>query len=666
MNTKSLTSSFTPSSERVPRLTSLSAALAVVILSLLAGTPARTYAQQGQTVQARAVPEATPRAPQTYTREGVSIEFAVEPVSHGEGKPGQLLAGTEATISFRIFDANAGNPINNLRPAAWISRREAGEATGDRACREKIQAFLQTDFTKRPTIDLNTYFVLALNHEPNISVIDPLSGFGGSKLYTLIPLRATGEDWVMSADKKRLYVSMPSVNQVAVVDTVTWKSVADIDAGLSPTRVALQHDGRYLWVGNDGEGEKGGGITVIDTSTLKVAAQLKTGAGHHEIAFNEDDSLAFVTNKLEGTLSVIDVRKLSKVADVKVGSLPSALAFSPLSRSVYVASEGDGTIVVVDGSRREILTRIKARPGLKTIRLLPEGRFGFAVNQKTGTVFIFDVSSNRLVHEVPVGGAADQVAFTQQFAYVRSSGNEFVTMIKLSGLGKEAPITRFQAGQKAPRESPANSLADAIVPAPEGSSVLVANPADKMIYFYTEGMAAPMGSFQNYRRDPKALLVLDNSLRESARGVYTTNIRLAGPGRYDVAFLLDSPRVVNCFDLNIDDNPDMPRQAGVAIRVEPVGKEPTARVGETYTLRFRVNDAQTKQAKANLEDVGTLVFLAPGIWQQRDWARHVGEGVYEISFVPPRPGVYYIYFHSPSLGVQLNHVTPMTVQALPK
>ena len=45
--------------------------------------------------------------------------------------------------------------------------------------------------------------------------------------------------------------------------------------------------------------------------------------------------------------------------------------------------------------------------------------------------------------------------------------------------------------------------------------MLVANPADKMIYFYAEGMAAPMGSFQNYRRDPKALLVLENGLRES-------------------------------------------------------------------------------------------------------------------------------------------------------
>ena len=35
-----------------------------------------------------------------------------------------------------------------------------------------------------------------------------------------------------------------------------------------------------------------------------------------------------------------------------------------------------------------------------------------------------------------------------------------------------------------------------MVPAPEGNSVLLANPADRVIYYYSEGMAAPMGSFK--------------------------------------------------------------------------------------------------------------------------------------------------------------------------
>ena len=144
----------------------------------------------------------------------------MEPLSAGgavgNGRATELLAGTEATIRFKIVDTNGGKPLNNLRPVAWIDQRAAGKAPDAKDCREKVRSFLQPGFNKRPTIDLNTYYILALNDEPNISVIDPLSGYGGSKLFALIGLRSSGEDWVISADKKRLYVSMPLVNQVAV------------------------------------------------------------------------------------------------------------------------------------------------------------------------------------------------------------------------------------------------------------------------------------------------------------------------------------------------------------------------------------------------------------------------------------------------------------------
>ena len=77
--------------------------------------------------------------------------------------------------------------------------------------------------------------------------------------------------------------------------------------------------------------------------------------------------------------------------------------------------------------------------------------------------------------------------------------------------------------------------------------MLVANPADKMIYYYTEGMAAPMGSFQNYRRDPKALLVLDNSLREGVRGVDPITVRLRPRATTMWHFCWRRPRLINCF-----------------------------------------------------------------------------------------------------------------------
>jgi YVTN family beta-propeller protein len=586
---------------------------------------------------------------QVFTEQGVTIEFSVM------SKP---VAGEEATVQFKITGVNGGVPLSNLRPVAWIDQRQSPQPSTARECRDKVQQFLQASFNKRPTLDLNAYFVLALNNEANISVIDPLSGFGGSKLYTLIPLKSPGEDWVMTENNKRVYVSMPESNQVAVVDVPTWSVIANIDAGMKPTRVALQHDQRYLWVGtNDG-------VAVIDTVTAKPVAQIKTGAGPHEIAFNDDDTIAYVTNKAAGTVSLIDVRKLATVSELKVGAQPTALIFSSLSKTAYVANEADGTIIVIGGAKRDVIARIQTEPGIRTLGIVPDGRYGFAVNTGKSVVYIFDISSNRVVHKVPVAPGSDQISFTRQFAYVRSESSEFVTMIKLSDLGKEAAVTRFPAGQKPPGESPSTSIAPAIVPAPDDGAVLVANPADKMIYYYTEGMAAPMGSFQNYKRDPRALLVLDNSLRETERGVYTSTVRLTAPGHYDVVFLLDAPRLVNCFDLNVAENPALPRKIETTFKFEPIVKEAVATAGERFTLRFKMVDAKTGSAKSDVKDITVLAFLAPGIWQHRELATPAAGGVYEMNFVPPEPGVYYIFFQSPSLGIQFNQSMPLTLQVV--
>lgn len=586
-------------------------------------------------------------AQQVFTEQGVSIEFNALP------KP---IANEETTVQFRITDTSGGVPLSNLRPVAWLDQREPSQPTTLTQCKEKVQSFLQASFTRRPTLDLNAYYILALNNEPNISVIDPLSGFGGSKLLTLVPLKSPGEDWVMTDDNNRIYVSMPASNQVAVVDVPTWKVIANIDAGVKPARLALQHDQKYLWVANEN------GVTVIDTVSAIPAAHIKTGAGPHEIAFNDDDTLTFVMNREGGTVSIIDIRKLANIKQIKIAAKPVALAYSSLSKTAYVAGENDGTILAIGGPKQDVIGRIEVEGGVRTIALPPEGHFGFALSATKNLLHIFDVSSNRVVHTVPVGPDSDQISFTRQFAYVRSVKSEFVTMISLTSLGKEAPVTRFPAGQRAPGES--NSIAPAIVAAPEEGSVLVANPADQTIYYYTEGMAAPMGSFQNYKRNPRAVLVLDNSLRETDRGVYASSVRLPGPGVYDVVFLLDAPRVINCFEMVVADNPAYPKKVETAVKIESLNKPAVVNAKEKFTLRFKVLDAKTGAPRANLQNMTVLVFLAPGIWQEREPAKPAADGSYEMSFVPPEPGVYYMFFQIPALELQFNQTTPLTLQVV--
>jgi YVTN family beta-propeller protein len=499
--------------------------------------------------------------------------------------------------------------------------------------------------------------VLALNDEANISVIDPLLGFGSSKLLTLVMLKSPGEDWAQKNSEEKLFVSMPLVNQLAVVDTSTWKVVANIDTGMKPTRVRLQPDERYLWVGNDA-----GGVTVIDTTTLKVVGQIATGNGHHELAFSGDNRFAFVTNEQDGTLSVIDIQKLAKVKDLKVGAPATSVAFSKLANALYLVNGADGSITVVDTRSQQIATRMQAKPGIGNVRFAPGGRWGFVPNTKENVVYVFDASTNRIAQTITVDKGPDQVTFTDTFAYVRSLGSTEVNMIRLSTLTGQPDIAKFPGGQTAPEEASVESSADVMVPAPEGSSVLVANPADGIIYYYSEGMAAPMGSFQNYRRRPRAVMVVDRSLREVTTGVYTTTTKLPKSGVYDVAFLLDSPRVTHCFTAEAKPNPDVPREKKVAVRIEYLNKDKQLRVGEDYKLRFKLVDTGTSRAKSDVSDVRVLTMVSSGAWQKRDFAKSVGEGVYELDIRVPQTGVYLVFVESRSQGVSFRQLPYLTLQ----
>jgi len=356
------------------------------------------------------------------TREGVVVEFSTRPSRAAADK---LVAADWADVTFRISDASTGEPIKGRYPAAWMDLAKAWDAKGDKpmSCRDRVSTYLKGIVGVRPMIDLNSHFLLVMNRDASISVIDPAVGITGiTNLFAQVNLDQPGADWAKTADQKRVFVSMPRAKQIALVDTETFEVVAEIPAGENPTRTVLQGDERYLWVGNNVDAAQASGVTVIDTADLKQVAFIATGKGHHEIAFTEDDRLAFVSNRNEGTVSVIDVQSLQKVADLETGPLPISLAFSRLGQALYVADGQDGSISVVDPETLQIRARLEAKPGLGPMRFSEDGRWGVVVNPAENLVFAIDAATDRLAHTIPMGSKPYQVSSTRLYAYIRSLG----------------------------------------------------------------------------------------------------------------------------------------------------------------------------------------------------------------------------------------------------
>lgn len=635
---------------------------ALLPLLLLWAAPAR-----GQAVNAHgagSAPANAQAAPAAYSdrfeREGIVVDFEVKALPPAAGGAPRLAAGSDAVATFRLTYAKTGEPVAGLRPNAWIDARRDRTVVGDGACRDKIRTFVGGLLSARADIDLNSYLLLTLNHDRTITFINPQIAFSVTKLEGVVELPGVGADWALAKDREALYVTLPERSAVAVVNTVTKRLAATLDTGegTRPTRVALQPDGQYAWVGLDGSPF----VAVIDTTTRALAGRVPVGEGLHTFAFSSDSKYAFVTNSAADTVSVVEVATLSKLADVAVGRTPVAVAYSEASRLAYAAALNGEAVSAIDPRARRVVATAPTRRGVVALRFAPGGRFALAVNQVESTVGVLDASTNSFVASAAVVKSPDQVTFTDRYAYVRGQGSEQFSLIEMGNAskGKLAPVS-ITAGQRPPSALPGEiGVADMFAPTPEGNSVMLANAADQTIYFYTEGMMAPIGTLSNYKRRPRALLLLDRSLAEVSPGVYTSPVKLRKAGLFDVPVLIDRPRLTHCFRLSVAESPEAEKERGPSLAAEALFAGRRFRAGEQAALRFKLADAATRQPLRGLRDVQVLVFEA-GVWQRRLWAAEAAAGEYEVRLAFPHSGLFRVMLRSPSRGVTFADLPYTTV-----
>ena len=432
------------------------------------------------------------------SREGLTIDFAVGSADTAAPMPEVLRAGDNAAVRFTIRAGGSGTPVSSLNPAAWVALARARPDAPRATCGDQARQALSPGFNGRPELDLNSVLRPRPQRRRHHLGGRPAVRLRRIEAAGARPTIESGEDWALTSDQNRLFVSMPGARGVAVVDTRSWTVVTSIDLGRVPSRVALQPDEAYLWVA-----DADGGVSIVQLDTLRVVSRLATGSGPHQIAFSDDNTFAFVANGAAGTVSVVDIRRLQTLEDVALGAPIASMAYSPRARVAYVTLPDEGVVAGIDAPTHRVIARIPTAPGAATLAFAPDGRLGFVLNPRTNTVSVVDAALNRVVRTTAVEKGPDQIAFSSRFAYVRHRDSEIVVMIALEGLDAEGgSISQldFPGGQHPGGGGSRTSLAPSVVRSGTDNAVLVANAQDKAIYYYQEGMAAPMGHFSNYGR----------------------------------------------------------------------------------------------------------------------------------------------------------------------
>lgn len=199
-----------------------------------------------------------------------------------------------------------------------------------------------------------------------------------------------GSAVTFAADK--VYVANEGADTVSVLDASTLKTLASVRVGKMPHNVQVSPDGRFAWVTNNGESgppsnasahkdmthdthqamTEAGGVSIIDTSTDAVAAQVAVGKRPAHVVLTPDGRQAYVTNGGEKTVSVIDTSARTVLATIPVGQYPHGLRSSPDGKEIYVANLKAGTVSVIDtASQKEVAQVPASYPLYARILILP-------------------------------------------------------------------------------------------------------------------------------------------------------------------------------------------------------------------------------------------------------------------------------------------------------
>ena len=580
----------------------------------------------------------------TLEREGVTLHVQMEAV--GESAPEAPVMGQTVKLRLRATRQADKQPLSNWNPGAWMDIQTDPLSGAVPVCGQRIARFLSGNLMQRPLLDLNGYYVLSLDNEASVSVLDPAVNFSGrSSLYSVMKLQGKGVDWVKTSDDLRAFVAVQDKQSLAVLDLQGLRVLHHLALTGLPSRLALAKGERLLWVGLDGETGQSAAV-VVDSITGQQVAQIDLPKGHHEFGFSADGRYVYATSRGAGTLTVIDALTFKTIREVNVGPRPLAVAFVDKDSSVWVAEAKQGVLHRYD-SNGTALDTLNIDPGLGPMRVTPDGEHVLLVNPSQHRLYVLDTASGRVQHRLTVSGQPYDILFSEQYAYIRTLASEQVAMVSLASLRDKEPFIKYLPVGELPMAAASNlPLTSSMALTLESNGAFFASPGDKTLYHYMEGMNAPDTGLRAYGHTPMSAMVVRRGFREIKDGEYEAEFKLPSAGRMVLAIGSQAPVFSECLGFRVTTGAIKDPNEGIELSWLG-GTVISASVGETSTIRVALND-KSLASKFSKDDLRLRVVSAAGGRSTFLPLNQTSDGEWTTSIQLQQSGGYYLHLDSGS------------------
>jgi PQQ-dependent catabolism-associated beta-propeller protein len=239
-----------------------------------------------------------------------------------------------------------------------------------------------------------------------------------------------------------------SADGIATIDTRTLKVTGLLKSGSDPEQFDLSRDGKRIFISNEDSAK----ASVVDVGSGAIVATIPLGHEPEGVRVSPDGKWVIITSETDSTISIVDAASLKVLKTTPVGMRPRDVAFTPDSKAVYVPGEGDASLSRVEIPAGEPVTRIlqmreEARP-MGVVFDAAHGRI-YVSTGRGGTVAVVQQQSGKLM-EIPVGARPWGIALSGdgRRLYTANGSSNDVTVVDTSSLSvlKKIPVGKSPWG----------------------------------------------------------------------------------------------------------------------------------------------------------------------------------------------------------------------------
>ena len=228
-----------------------------------------------------------------------------------------------------------------------------------------------------------------------------LVDLAGRKLVKKLRVGSDPEQFALSKDGKRLYVSNEDVATASILNVGTGEVEQIVPVHREPEGVGIRPDGRVFYVTCENDGE----IFAIDAQSYEVLAHFNVGGRPRSIDFLPNGTRAFIPSESSGQVHLVDTfdHKVLKSVTLPKGFRPMCLKVAPNGLKVYVSTGRAGSICVLDPGTLRVLNVIKVGQRPWGIAFSPDARYLFCANGPSDDVSVVDLDTQKEVCRVKAG-----------------------------------------------------------------------------------------------------------------------------------------------------------------------------------------------------------------------------------------------------------------------